>query len=575
MDKGRSSYKLPPPRRRFFQYQIGMSGGLAPPESRRLLTKINTLEFPKWQQIQTDSVMNWKDVFDIEWACFGCNTANLKHAPYCHNSRSYCKRESDRSNVSKLNVIVPACLSRDDLVLLVTDEEKFCKKLHVSINIFQEQLTRHDLEFGTNCNDTSIEVSPSTNRAAQDLLLLKEPPSTVVATEMEKENTKELIIERHFVGKKSLQICDKNDDNKPASVAHNKPTSPASVPNNNFATPQSTTATAATYREKSKIGRKPTAMKTKVKITKTLATKAKVTQSGGDELIVKGGSVGAKDMKEKPKLSTRVSIRRACASIRLASGIEDHEHEQDNEQELRMVEKPAKAAMRKSAPKKIHDTVFCKKKEIVNVGDVPDVRQFLNTDLQLQEKIAICKWQQTFADEPGVISPMLNSLEMIIKFSNDIVKEKDIEVPARMTWMEGLQGGNSDDPEELSKYGLKILFVLMCSPRATDLSLKILDDFLNGPKFSLDNVSSMGIQEIADIIRPIGMQNQNASYIQQAFQKIKHGPWAGRIPNDYQILNKFDGIGMKIALLVMQYVYGIVQVSIYCFCLNVLLYLLT
>jgi len=54
-------------------------------------------------------------------------------------------------------------------------------------------------------------------------------------------------------------------------------------------------------------------------------------------------------------------------------------------------------------------------------------------DLQLNEKIAICKWQQSFVDEPRVTSPMLNLLEMIIKFSNDIMKEKEIEIPARMT----------------------------------------------------------------------------------------------------------------------------------------------
>jgi len=69
---------------------------------------------------------------------------------------------------------------------------------------------------------------------------------------------------------------------------------------------------------------------------------------------------------------------------------------------------------------------------------------------------------------------MLISLEMIIKFSNNIVKEKDIEVPARMTWMDGLQGGSSDDPKELFKYELKILFVLMCSSQATMSSLKHL-----------------------------------------------------------------------------------------------------
>jgi len=107
---------------------------------------------------------------------------------------------------------------------------------------------------------------------------------------------------------------------------------------------------------------------------------------------------------------------------------------------------------------------------------------------------------------------------------------------------------------------LKVLFVLMCSPRATDVMLKTLDDFLNGPDFSLDRVASMGVQEITDVIRQIGMQNQNALHIQQAFQKIKHGPWGGHIPNDYQMLRKIDGIGTKISLLVMQYVYGVVQV---------------
>jgi len=167
-----------------------------------------------------------------------------------------------------------------------------------------------------------------------------------------------------------------------------------------------------------------------------------------------------------------------------------------------------------------------------NVHDVHDLRQYANTDLQLNGKIAICEWQQSFVNEPGMTSPMINALEMIIKFSNDIVKEKDIEIPARMTWMDGLEGGNSGNPQEVAKYGLKVMFVLMCLPWATDVMLQTLDNFLNGPDFSLDAVASMGIQDIADVICPIGMHNQNAFYIQQAFQKIKHGPWGGCIPND-------------------------------------------
>jgi len=90
---------------------------------------------------QKNSIMNWKDVFDIKWTCFSCNVANLTYAPFCHNLRNYSKHELDRFSANKLNVTVPVFLSCDDLVILVADKEKFCKQLHVSCNIFQEQLT--------------------------------------------------------------------------------------------------------------------------------------------------------------------------------------------------------------------------------------------------------------------------------------------------------------------------------------------------------------------------------------------------------------------------------------------------
>ena len=71
---------------------------------------------------------------------------------------------------------------------------------------------------------------------------------------------------------------------------------------------------------------------------------------------------------------------------------------------------------------------------------------------------------------------------------------------------------------------------------------------------------------VANILRQIqqmGMQNKNALYIQQAFQKIKH-IYNGNIPKDAILLNdKFGGIGMKIALLIVQYVHGLIQVSIF------------
>jgi len=130
-----------------------------------------------------------------------------------------------------------------------------------------------------------------------------------------------------------------------------------------------------------------------------------------------------------------------------------------------------------------------------------------------------------------------------------------------MTWMDGLERGDPSNSSHVTLYGLKILFVLMCSPRANDKQLKSLDNFLNSSDFSLDIVSSMSAADISIKIKQMGMQNKNAGYIQQAFQKIKH-VYGGNIPKDTRVLNDvFDGIGMKIALLIVQYVHGLVQAS--------------
>ena len=130
-----------------------------------------------------------------------------------------------------------------------------------------------------------------------------------------------------------------------------------------------------------------------------------------------------------------------------------------------------------------------------------------------------------------------------------------------MTWMDGLEKGNPCNPSHVMHYGLKILFVLMCSPHATNKKLKSLDGYLNSSEFSLDIVSSMSVADISRQIQQMGMQNKNALYIQQAFQKIKH-IYDGNIPKDAILLNdKFSGIGMKIALLIVQYIHVLIQVN--------------
>jgi len=52
--------------------------------------------------------------------------------------------------------------------------------------------------------------------------------------------------------------------------------------------------------------------------------------------------------------------------------------------------------------------------------------------------------------------------------------------------MDGVVGKDSLDANEKDWYGLKILFLLMCSSRANDKDLKYLDDFVSSPQFLLD-----------------------------------------------------------------------------------------
>jgi len=53
-------------------------------------------------------------------------------------------------------------------------------------------------------------------------------------------------------------------------------------------------------------------------------------------------------------------------------------------------------------------------------------------------------------------------------------------------------------------------------------------------------MSGMSTEQILDEIKQMGMQNKDAYYIQQAFQKIKHGPWGGHIPQDAKDLCKSE-----------------------------------
>jgi len=161
------------------QYQIQCDGSIQHCEARQLLTTIDTIEFPKWEQksvaSSSGSIVTWVDVFGFEWMCFGCNISALKHAPFCHSSWSYCRREANRFDPKISGNVLPF-LTREDLVSLRNDEAKFHKKNTLSQTIYKQQIKEHD-ELGQLGIDDICHVT--TAAAAANLLSLKQLDNNV------------------------------------------------------------------------------------------------------------------------------------------------------------------------------------------------------------------------------------------------------------------------------------------------------------------------------------------------------------------------------------------------------------
>jgi len=129
----------------------------------------------------------------------------------------------------------------------------------------------------------------------------------------------------------------------------------------------------------------------------------------------------------------------------------------------------------------------------------------------------------------------------------DIVKEDDIDYPARLMWID-----NIHEYPDADTYAIRLLFVLICSKRVKDIYL------VNQDTFSMSYVIALGKNGLKDKIVHLGMGNKNSEDILAAFaylnsykEKYNHFP---RWMSDFVMNNK--GIGAKIASLVLYFAFG-------------------
>jgi endonuclease III len=122
---------------------------------------------------------------------------------------------------------------------------------------------------------------------------------------------------------------------------------------------------------------------------------------------------------------------------------------------------------------------------------------------------------------------------------------------ARDKWVEALPSPES------SNFEICVLFLMVCTPLVPDT--KIVELF--GPIFQendvdIDWILEKGKVAIAEILRPLGRQNDSAKYVVEvatALEKLK------RFPRDYRDLVKLPGVGPKVALVTIQESFGLVQ----------------
>jgi len=137
----------------------------------------------------------------------------------------------------------------------------------------------------------------------------------------------------------------------------------------------------------------------------------------------------------------------------------------------------------------------------------------------------------------------------------ETVKEDDIEYPARLTWIDNVVCGKDDD-----LYAAWLLFLLTCSKRVRDDTLSLLDIFVNNDNFSVDYIISLGKDGLKEVIQHLGLGNKNATDLLAMFQEIKlYMDEHGYFPRTVLELRIHNGVGTKIASLVLYFAYGQIE----------------
>ena len=103
----------------------------------------------------------------------------------------------------------------------------------------------------------------------------------------------------------------------------------------------------------------------------------------------------------------------------------------------------------------------------------------------------------------------------------------------------------------------ELLIATMLSAQATDKRVNMVTDILFKKYDTLDKLKQAKIEDIIDIIRPIGTFNKKASNVIEIAKRLD-----GYVPNDRDFLESLPGVGRKTANVVLSNIYHVPCIAV-------------
>ena len=107
----------------------------------------------------------------------------------------------------------------------------------------------------------------------------------------------------------------------------------------------------------------------------------------------------------------------------------------------------------------------------------------------------------------------------------------------------------------------ELLIAVMLSAQTTDKSVNVVTNILFNRYSSLEELKDAKLDDIIEIIRPIGTYNRKAVYLLE-IANILWNDYEGRVPNERKLLEKMPGVGRKVANVVLSEWFGIPNIAV-------------